>query len=521
MKRLFVRTLAILPTAFLSLYAERAYSDEPTRDGIWLIQTDREFGHMVRTAELILTPKAESKPALKHRFIPDDFDLQEGNAAIFYLKAMGFLEQDSARNQLREIRLKARKLAEAKGEDPNNAPPFSWQEMQPKDLPIEEVKQYLSLLSFQPRDLAEAARRRSFSLDRNIRQVASPIGVLLPEIQYMRELARNQRLRCGLAIAERRVDDAIAILGQQYAMANHLGRDEFLVSNLVGAAVAGIAFEDALYLLESPNTPNLYWAFASLPNPIIDMKLALAFERQVLFEEVKMLREVDEAHRNAGYWHDFIERIVPQFQSLDLLVANSAQRDPENLRAILIATIGASYPGAKRYLIEEVGLDRERVASYTSAQTYFLAMKRFYEQARDEHFKWNATPFPNAVLNNRFRDLDERTKADCDRIGWSSLPTSMFLPGFGAARNVQQRCQQSIAMLQTVEAIRMYGGANGGKLPSSLENLTVPAPPDPFTGKPFLYEVSGDKAVLTGHRMPGLQYRIVLRFASPANQISN
>ena len=77
MKRLFVRTLAILPTAFLSLYAERAYSDEPTRDGIWLIQTDREFGHVVQTAELILTPKAESKPALKHRFIPDDFDLQD------------------------------------------------------------------------------------------------------------------------------------------------------------------------------------------------------------------------------------------------------------------------------------------------------------------------------------------------------------------------------------------------------------------------------------------------------------
>ena len=34
--------------------------------------------------------------------------------------------------------------------------------MAPKDLPLEEVKQYLSFLSFQPRDLAEATRKRRF-----------------------------------------------------------------------------------------------------------------------------------------------------------------------------------------------------------------------------------------------------------------------------------------------------------------------------------------------------------------------
>ncbi len=44
-------------------------------------------------------------------------------------------------------------------------------------------------------------------------------------------------------------------LVQQYAMAKHFGSDEFLASNLVGAAVAGIAFEDALYLLQLPETP--------------------------------------------------------------------------------------------------------------------------------------------------------------------------------------------------------------------------------------------------------------------------
>ena len=505
-------------TSLLVIGGKYVLADDPIREGIWSIQMDTVFGQQVQTADVILTPKAEAKPALKHRLIADEYELRDGNSAIFYLKAMGFLEQNIARDLLSEAQKKARKLAQEKGEDINNIPPYSWLSLSPKELPVDQVKQFLSLLSFQPRDLAEAARRRSFSLDRNMRQVDSPISYLLPEIQYMREMARNQSLRCRLAMAEGRVDDAITVLGQQYAMAKHLGTDEFLVSNLVGAAVAGIAFEDALYLLQSPDTPNLYWAFASLPNPIIDMKTAIAYERQMLFEEFKMLREVDETPRNAGYWRDFIERILLHHKNFDWLGDNSVGKDTDALRSMMIATIGAAYPGSKRYLIEEAGMDREKVAHYPTAQTFFLALKRYSEQSQDEHFKWYSIPYQECIANSQYKSLDERTKADNDRVGWASLPIAYFLPATQAARAAQQRQSQSIATLQTLEAIRMHGAANGGKLPSSLENLIVPAPPDPFTGKPLMYERIGDKAILTGHRMPWLQNRIILRFAEASSK---
>ncbi len=52
-------------------------------------------------------------------------------------------------------------------------------------------------------------------------------GYLLSEVQTMRGLARLQTVRCKVAIAEGRLDDAIAILGQQYALARHLGQDVF------------------------------------------------------------------------------------------------------------------------------------------------------------------------------------------------------------------------------------------------------------------------------------------------------
>ncbi len=515
MKRIYLFMFScsvVVASSFINFHSAQA--DEPNREGDWIVQRDEQLGIMVSTLEMVISPKAEARPALKHNLVPDDIDLRDGNAAIFYLRAMGFLEQNSARDLLSESLKKMRKLAEEKGADSNDVPPYSWLEMPIKKLPLEEVKQYLQLTSFQPRDLAEAARRRSFSLDRNVRQDPNPVGVLLPEIQTMRELARNQSLRCRVAIAEGRVEDALAILGQQYALAKHLGTDEFLVSNLVGAAVAGIAYRDALQLLQHPKTPNLYWAFASLPNPIVDLRKSLAYERQFLFEQVKVLREVDETPRNAGYWQDFIDRMLPQINGLDFMPEGRLPKDAEGSRAVVVATIAAGYPGAKQYLIEEIGMDRDKVESYTTAQTFFLGVKRFYEQTRDDQVKWNNVPFAQASANSQYKSLDDGIKADSQRIGWCSVPTTTFLASFSAVRSAQHRTQQTVTMLQTVEAIRMHGAQSGGKLPESLQSLSVPAPADPFTGKPLLYELSGDKAILTGHRMPGIQYRIVLRFAS-------
>lgn len=514
MKRLFCMALSsFIAVAASTSFCGMARADEPIRDGDWSDQRDDQLGIVIKTMELVVTPKAEPRPALRHHLIPDDFDLREGNAAIYYLRAMGFLEQNYARDMLSDSLKKARKAAEEKGEDSSNFPPYSWLDMPLKELPLEDVKKYLQLLSFQPRDLAEAARRRSFSMDRNLRQEPNPVGVLLPDIQTMRELARNQSLRCRVAIAEGRSDDALAILGQQVALAKHLGTDEFLVSNLVGAAVAGIAFGDALQLCQMPTAPNLYWAFATLPNPMIDFRKSIAYERQFLFEQVKVLREVDEQPRNAGYWQDFIDRLLPQMGGLDMMGGVSNSKDSDTFRATIVAAIAAGYPGAKRYLIEDFGMDPNKVDSYTTAQTFFLAVKRFYEQTCDDNSKWHSIPYAQAIASNQYMSLKKRMATDSQRIGWASIPTEMFLASFDAIYTAQQRLQQTIALIQTVEAIRMYGASGEGKLPNSLEGLPVPAPVDPLTGKPFQYELNGDKAILTGHRVSGLQYRLVIRFA--------
>ncbi len=415
-----------LLTAAVALTPLVAYS-EPIKEGAWLVETN-DRGIRVRTLKMTLHPKAEPRPALKHRFLPDEFDMLDGNAAIYYLKAMGFLGQDSARDRIREIHAEATERALSEDKPPDEVPPLSWLSMTPEELPLDEVKEFLRLTSFQPPLLKEAARRRRCDFDRNIRQVEDPMAYLLPEIQSMRELARAQSLRCRVALAEGRIDDAIAITGQQYAMARHVGQDEFLVSSLVGIACASIAWDDTLQLLQHPDAPNLYWAFASLPHPLVDVKRSMAYERQYLYEQFKLLREVDETPRSAGHWRDMLDRLLPQAVGFRRGFHPGNQKARRATGAVFVAM---SYPGAKRYLIEECGLPAEQVEAYPTVQVVLLAVVRYYEEARDDVFKWSKLPFWHAGSGAGFGKL-QRAKAN--RGGWTTVLAQSLLPAISAFR---------------------------------------------------------------------------------------
>lgn len=499
------------------LLANPARSGEAVKEGGWLKEKDEKTGVSVQTMEMTLYPAKEPRPALKHRLVPDDFDLIEGNAAIYYLKAMGFLEQDAAREHLRRISQEAGERAEKEKKSWADVPPGVWLSMPPGELPKEELKSHLQLMSFQAPMLKEAARRREFNLDRNLRDVDDLFGYLLPEMQSMREIARTQNLRCKLAIAENRVDDAIAILGEQYMMVRHLAQDDFLISHLVGVACAGIAWDGALYLVQHPQAPNLYWAFASVPRPLVDLRRSLAVERQSLYLQFKVLREVSETPRPAGYWQDFVDRLAPEFGSIaGEFGMSAAGDDPLVVRAALVGFVAAAYPGAKRYLIDECGLSREKVDAYPTAQVVFLAMLRYYEEARDDYFKWSTLPYWQAEAKTRGVDFEDLLRVKPDRVGWIAAPVEILLPAILAAQSRSVRADQQLALVETVEAIRAYGATHNGRLPASLNDLDLPAPLDPATGAPFDYRLEDDRAVLSGHVTRDLRYRLVLRFAEKA-----
>lgn len=487
---------------------------EPEQEGVWMEQL-APGGTITRTMRLTLHPRAEPTPALKHRLLPNEADMIDGNAAVHYLKAMGFLEQQPSRARLHEIYSEAAERANRQEKGYAEVPPFAWQSMRPEELPLDEVQEFLRLTSFQRWPLEEAAQRRRADFDRHLRELDEVWAYLLPEIQEMRELARMQRLRCRVAIAEGDSDEAIAILGQQYAMARHLGQDVFIVSALVGIAIEGIAWEDALHLIRQPGAPNLYWAFATLPRPLVDIRHALDYEPQWLSMGVKVLREVDETPRPDGYWQAFIDRLIPQLGSLKVELSEagvSLPDDPVAARAAFAGLIAAAYPGAKQYLIEMGELDAETVEAYPTAQVFFLAMLRYHDERHQEALKWTHLPYWQA--KDRLRALDDKQREQADRFGWVTLPAEWAgLRGSTHAVEATARFDQQLALIQTIEAIRMGGAANGGRLPESLADLPVPAPVDPATGKSFDYRYHGSYAILSSDTTPHVRYRFVLRFS--------
>lgn len=513
----FARSLRLSPLMSLLwpvLIAATFCNAQDARAEDWVIERDEATGISTYRMNLTIYPAAEPRPALKTRFIADEFERYDGNSATFYLKAMGFFEQSNSRQILTEFFHQQSEKVSSGELEPDEMPPYTWLKTPPSELPIQEVKEFLRPLAFQPWFLSEATKRREFELDREIRQVENPIGYLLPEIQSFRQAARWQSLRCRVAIAENRVDDAIQILGQQFAMANHLSQDQFFVSALVGCAIHGIAANDALYLQNHPDTPNLYWAYASLPQPLVQLRDAYAFERQFLYEQVKVLREVDEQPRSAGYWQDFARRLLPQIQGLEIEGFRVADKNasPMMQQAQLAMRIAAAYPGARRYLIDEYGMDAIQVDQYPTTQVVMLALTKFYDELRDERFKWRFVDYAQAVQQEKFLALDKDLEERTAKIGWAGEVGAVLFPALHSLWAAENRVQMFTALSQTVAAIRDYAAANDGKLPHSLAHLPLPAPENVFTGNPIDYEYINGNGVLLA-KAKGMQFRLVLTAA--------
>ncbi|QDS95042.1 hypothetical protein FF011L_38260 [Roseimaritima multifibrata] len=483
-------------------------SKKPASHERWITQQDENGNIQVR--HLTLHSAAEPRPALRYQLIPDAFHAKPGNSAIYYLKAMGFLEQHNAQEKLTQIFRQAHQKASEAGIQQNLLEPYVWEDMPPDQLPLEEVKEYLSLTSFQAELLKEAAARRDFDLERNLQDVDSVIGYLLPEIQGMRQLARTNSIRSRVAIAEERYDDAMETIGQQFALGRHLGQDDFFVSNLVGVAIASIGWSDLLSLQEQTNAPSLYWALASLPAPLVDTGRAEAVERKILYEEFITFKRVTEAPQPAGYWQAWVKDLADERFEWMLEISDPG---PELRRTALVAAIATSYPSAKKYLIEELGFDPKQVEAYPTAQVVSLATVKFYDFWRDEFYKWHCLPYWQVTESSDANSVERRFRDACKNAGWFSKPTEQLLPALFAFRSAQVRAQQQIAMAQTVEAIRLHLHQHDGNFPESLADLSFPAPLDPANNQPFQYERAGETFVLEGQSLSNRRTRLVLHNA--------
>lgn len=412
-----------------------------------------------------LSPAAEALPALKHQLLPPLIDRINGNAVVYYGKVPAEQTAFFASREIwdRVYRVPEMTLAEIAGDDV-----------------LRNATRDSSIFGF----MRLGARCQYADWQIPVREEIFPL-ILLPDVQQMRQYARLLRARARVQIADRKFSEAVETLQIGFAMSRHLNEAPVVVSNLVGAAIAGMMLEVVQELVQQPGAPNLYWALSRLPDPLIDLQQALETERYAwFFTEMKWL-EIEKMQGDEAFWRTELNRLWEHLQAFSY-----QQRDAADL--VYMSVRG--YPSAKQRLIES-GMTADKVEAMPVPQVLMIDAIRQYTILRDELMKWACLPYHQA---EPFIQATQEKMTSAFDAGEETLPlASSSLTALGSAMSAAVRTSRNVAALRVVEAIRMHAAANGGHLPKTLEEISiVPVPLDPSTGKAFQYQVNNSVAEL-------------------------
>jgi hypothetical protein len=406
--------------------------------------------------EFNVLPAPAPKPALRYLLLPELREMNPGNPIQKYMKCM--MEEHSFFFDKEAFDRRERLLAT----------PL-------KQLPAQELQEYgRSILS----QVDDAARLDNPDWQILLKMKIDGFGLLLPEVQQMRGVSRALKVRFRAEVALGHFDEALRTAQTMFAMARHLSDHPFFIGNLVGMAIAAVTIEPVEEMIQQPGCPNLYWALTNLPRPMVSIAKGIEGERSSLHWLARDLNE--SAPMTAEQIKKFIEFVGKQL--------GDANQKP-GIRALLDtrAKDAAAVSAARRRLVE-YGLKEELVKSFPADQVILLDEKRELAIRFDELAKTAILPYVQG-------------EALADRISSKKQPayfSDAFLPSVTAVRIAEARIDQRIALLRHAEALRLYAAEHNGSLPAKLSDIAVPLPDDPFTGKPFRYELKGSTAHVRG-----------------------
>jgi hypothetical protein len=428
--------------------------------------------------KIILHPSPEAVPALKYQLLPPLLDRRPGNAAVHYLKVpheqtalfadRAFWETMSnwAEMPLPELR----KDAAGAGKK------YAWITGQSSGI-IEMLER--------------GGRCESCDWDIPIREHEF-YTILLPDIQSMRSSGWILAARARLEIADRKYDDAIRTLKTGYALARHVSQAPTLINGLVGVSIATEMSNQVETLLQQPDSPNLYWALATLPRPLIDFRYGFDGELASIYLTYPELRDLDKKDYSPDEWRRLLQKLCGEIAKIVGVDGGAAQFQSLSMGGLPSMLEG--YPRAKRFLISQ-GRSAAEVEAMPVPQVILLYTTHTYEELRDDTFKWMSLTYPEARKGLEQAN-DHLKKAHAE--GREIIPlATMLLPAIYSVKQADARMSQKIAALEVVEALRIYAAAHDARLPESLSDISeVPVPLDPFRGEPFQYVRDGNSAKL-------------------------
>jgi hypothetical protein len=433
------------------------------------------------TVKLTLTPRATTRPALKHRLLPDIMDLKPGNSVPVYLTAV----QLAAQVQPADKEIKAEETAKwglpAPSDGVDRVSYFLNPEMPldklPKEAAWSAVNRYSSALQYA--DLA--ARRRFTAWDSPISDLG--FETLLPHLAVLRDIARVNCLRMRLQIAAGDYDAAVLSMQTNLALARATAEQGPLISALVGTAIAAMTLERVNELIARPDAPNLYWPLAELPRPFIDLRQAMQWEKEGLMASLPTLQRVKTGNFTGEDWAQLQKRV-------SMFYADTTPTLTASLGAL--ATGVMILPAARAHLARQ-GMTTKQIDEIPQPQVIGRYLLETHEIWSDEISKWASLPYWQAAAGLEETEKNLRKAKESEPLN----PMYHILPGISRAFWAGARLERQIAAWQTVEAIRHHQATHAGQFLARLEEITAtPLPVDPATGKLFIYKAGDRSATL-------------------------
>jgi hypothetical protein len=434
---------------------------------------------------LKIRPMAAPKPVLTYLLLPEVSEMKPGNPAQWYVRC--FAEQ---RNffftkfaQTQRAHYLAMSLAELRAEKIHG---YGGHALTQADWGAR-----LNALDWQVLE-----RVQTDGLD--LRQPElGPLGILGPAL----------KVRFRIEVAGRHYDDAIRTAKTMFAFARHLGENPTHAANQLGLSVAQLALDVLEEMVQEPDGPNLYWALTDLPSPLVDLRKGFQGDRTRMATELRPIRD------DAVMTEEELEKLVSRLSGVMSFARIQAGQPPHDLRAGLLAR---AQDADKVRVLRERMLEARRLALINrnrGQETARAFLGNVIEMSSATDLIRKMPPVQIILLEEK-RQLeaqsDERMKLltltpwQIDKLGGDELERggngllAGLLPHVIEARREQGRQEQRIALLRLVEALRLHAADHDGKLPAKLSDIAVPLPNDPFTGKPFVYEVEDATARLRG-----------------------
>jgi hypothetical protein len=419
-----------------------------------------------RQVTLDVQPAAAPVPALKYQLLPELSEMNPGNAIPGYLRCFGeqqnfFFKKESSDEREHLV-----------------------------NCPLTDLKPELKSYGGSALRQADHAARLEYA-DWNLLPQLRKEGywMLLPDIQQMRTLAKALVVRCRAEVADKDFSAAVRTLKTIFALARHLGEHPAMITGLVGTAIAQSGVNVLEEFIQQPGAPNMYWALATLPTQLVETRRAVSGERMMAEFGLGPLSDPQRV-----WTADDIP--VAMQKGKELAAVSELPEEDRKMAGTWIEERLKDEPwltAARRFLTEH-GYPADKVAKYPVQQVLYSKLLLKGNIFRDEALKWMNVPYWQAEsylaeLENPPADIEEKL----------SRMTGIAIPKVLSAH---VRLEQRLALLRTVEAIRLEATKNGGKLPANLAEIHLPVPVDPVTGKAFAYKIDGMTALLEGKPVP-------------------